>query len=30
MPEGGLLRKAAVNLFGSVTVKMCAPGEEEE
>jgi hypothetical protein len=27
--QGGLLREAAVNLFGSVTVKMCAPGEEK-
>jgi hypothetical protein len=27
--KGGLLRDAAVNLFGSVTVKMIAPGELE-
>jgi hypothetical protein len=24
--EAGLLRDAVVNLFGSVTVKLCAPG----
>jgi hypothetical protein len=28
--KGGLLREAAVNLFGSVIVKMCAPGEKSE
>jgi hypothetical protein len=28
--KGGLLREAALNLFGSVTVKMCAPGEKSE
>jgi hypothetical protein len=28
--KGGLLRKVVVILFGSVTVKMSAPGEEQE
>jgi hypothetical protein len=28
--KGALLREAAVNLFGSVAVKMCAPGGWEK